>query len=234
MRRALAACVSLLLLALPAADARAAELVFGGGSADCSKLVCPPGVNCDILIRPACQRCTADASKSFVIKCEDGSCRSFGKMSCEAARAAVVPADPVPAECREAKINVDWVITHDEGAKRRYGSLRREGMSPIDAVLGAQAHNRSAQDTIRFCAGWVSSYLASKGMGSGGESPAPGRPARTSPASCRVDAAEGCGGCEITCPEGNAVCRPGSGSLWGDPPRPTCNIQSSCRCYPSR
>lgn len=229
-------CAVAVMLGVAATCSWSAELVFGGGSADCSKLACPPGVNCDILIRPACQRCTADASKSFVIQCQDGSCRSFGAMTCEPARGggAAVPAEPVPPECREAKINVDWVITHDEGAKRRYGSLRREGMSPIDAVLGAQAHNPGAQDTIRFCAGWVSSYLASKGMGPGGESPAPGRPARTGPASCRVDATEGCAGCEITCPEGNAICRPGTGTLFGNPPRPYCNIQSSCRCVPAR
>jgi hypothetical protein len=220
-------------LSMLATPSLAAELVYGGGSADCSRLACPPGVNCDILIRPACQRCTADPGKSFVIECQDGSCRSFGKMTCEPARAAAaVPADPVPAECREAKINVDWVITHDEGAKRRYTSLRREGNSPIDAVLGAQAHNPSAQDTIRFCSGWVSSYLASRGMGSGGMG-APPQTQRT-PSSCSVDPTNGCARCAITCPEGNAVCHPGSGSMWGDPPRPTCNIQSTCRCYPSR
>ncbi|HEX7054100.1 MAG TPA: hypothetical protein VF211_09250 [Burkholderiales bacterium] len=219
-----------LLAALGTPPALAAELVFGGSPEDCARIACPPGVNCDILIRPACRRCVADPSKSFVIRCGDASCSSFGAMTCEAARPAP-SADAVPPECREAKINVDWVISRDAGARATYARLRAEGLSPIDAVIGAQGHNPHAQETLRLCAGWVSRYLAAQGMGSGGMSPAARTPGRA-PSSCSVAPKNGCAECSITCTVGQAVCKEGSGGYWEG--RLMCNIESSCRCYPSR
>ena len=64
-------------------------------------------------------------------------------------------------DCGEAKINIDWVIAKDSGAKNRYASFRANGQSPVDAVISAQAHNPHAQETIRDCYEWASNYLAS-------------------------------------------------------------------------
>lgn len=72
--------------------------------------------------------------------------------------------DRVPPGCREAKINIDWVLFKDAGAKGTYQAYRRRGESPVDAVISAQGHDPHAQQTIRDCYGWAQAYIASKGF----------------------------------------------------------------------
>ncbi len=70
-------------------------------------------------------------------------------------------------ECKgEAKINIDWIFA-DDGARARFGQLRRAGKSPLDAAIGAQAHNPKVQKLLQRCTVWVSEYLQS--LGSGGQ-----------------------------------------------------------------
>lgn len=65
--------------------------------------------------------------------------------------------------CRRdiAKINIDWVFS-DAGAKATYARNRRGGRTPYEAVLHAQGHNSSAQESIRACAGFATKYAAMK------------------------------------------------------------------------
>ena len=69
-----------------------------------------------------------------------------------------------PSGCNlaEAKINYVWVFA-DAGAKARFFSSRKQGLSPFDAILAAQAHNPNAQQTLRNCQSWVEAELANDG-----------------------------------------------------------------------
>jgi hypothetical protein len=64
-----------------------------------------------------------------------------------------------PCNQHEAKTNIDWVF-RDSGARQTYANGRGTGLSPFDAVLGAQGHNPHAQQTILNCRGWAQGYLA--------------------------------------------------------------------------
>lgn len=156
----------LVAAALVGAGAGAAELEFSGrGASSCAALKCPAGINCDAFVKPACERCVAGAGNRFVIRCADASCSSFAGMDC------VSP----PADCSEAKQNVDWVLVKDGPALNTYFSARRAGESPFEALLTAQGHNPNAQASIRRCRAWVEEYLASAHPGK--LEPPAGRPA---------------------------------------------------------
>jgi hypothetical protein len=70
-----------------------------------------------------------------------------------------------PSRCKldEAKANFNWVFS-DAGAKNSFAAARNRGLSPLDSVIQAQAHNPRAQQTLRDCAGWVEAQLAGKGV----------------------------------------------------------------------
>lgn len=61
---------------------------------------------------------------------------------------------------REAKINTDWVLSGDRGARGTYERNLKDGFTAFESVLAAQAHNRKAQDSIRRCQAFVERYLA--------------------------------------------------------------------------
>ena len=63
----------------------------------------------------------------------------------------------------EAKANFNWVFS-DDGAKNSFAAARNRGLSPLNSVIQAQAHNPRAQQTLRDCAGWVEAELAGKGV----------------------------------------------------------------------
>jgi hypothetical protein len=123
---------------------------------------------------------------------------------------------PVPAECVDAKKNVDWVIAGDSGARATYERLRREGASPIAAVIGAQGHNPSAQDSIRRCMGWAVSYLGGAGhRATGGAEGDAGRytaiywdPTTGIYGACLDTTAEGVGSCAAAKCQANASGHP--------------------------
>lgn len=135
--------------------AHSSEMIFGDPK-DCSKL------DRFAYVKAQCQSCTKSKASQFVVPCSDSNCSSFGQVRCE--RTATNP-----AQCEEAKINVDWVIARDAGAQQRYSSFRDRGQSPVDAVISAQAHNPHAQDTIRNCRAWAVDYLAGIGHSPAGE-----------------------------------------------------------------
>lgn len=60
----------------------------------------------------------------------------------------------------EAKVNIDWVLFRDGGARATYLSYRRRGQNPVDAIISAQGHNPHAQQTIRDCYAWAQNYVS--------------------------------------------------------------------------
>jgi len=66
--------------------------------------------------------------------------------------------------CEEAKINVDWVISGDAGARQSFNHALRQGLTPFLAVRSAQRHNRHAQETLDRCQDWVIAYLTELGF----------------------------------------------------------------------
>lgn len=121
-----------------------------------------------IYTKTQCHECIK-RSGNFVVPCIDSNCSGFGDPRCNIT-------ESTPTLCSEAKINVDWVIDRDPGAKQRYASFRGQGQSPVDAVISAQAHNPHAQDTIRRCRAWANKYLADLGLMSAGANTKPKRP----------------------------------------------------------
>ncbi len=63
------------------------------------------------------------------------------------------------AFCAEAKINIDWVLEQDSGARSTFSNAVRGGLSNFDAVVFAEHHNPHAQATIRGCR-YSSQYIA--------------------------------------------------------------------------
>jgi len=70
---------------------------------------------------------------------------------------------PEPSCSREAKINTDWVLSQDKGARLRFNQALSAGKSAFDALLTAQAHNPGAQKSLQSCQAWVETYLRGKG-----------------------------------------------------------------------
>lgn len=62
----------------------------------------------------------------------------------------------------EARLNIDWVMSHDAGARRTFMQAREGGLSCYDAVLAAQRHNSNAQSTIRACGPRSAGYINSQ------------------------------------------------------------------------
>lgn len=60
----------------------------------------------------------------------------------------------------EAKINIDWVLDKDVGARARYEKFRSDGQSAIQAIISAQAHNANAQNSIKRCRNWAVRYIS--------------------------------------------------------------------------
>lgn len=80
-----------------------------------------------------------------------------------------------PNGCEAAKENIEWAICRDFNARGTYNRARG-WKSPLDAVLYAQRHNRSAQASIRRCAWWAGPYAATLERTCG--RPAQAQPAR--------------------------------------------------------
>ncbi len=80
---------------------------------------------------------------------------------------------------QEAKINVDWVISVDRGAANTFQFNLGQGLTPVDAVLAAQAHNRNAQQSIVNCYAQVANYL-----GNGGPAVLPNQPLNGNDCKC--------------------------------------------------
>lgn len=72
------------------------------------------------------------------------------------------PAANAPVGCEEARVNIDWVLSRDRGARATFDQARRSGSPVLQALLIAQRHNPHAQGTIRRCAAWASSYAAAQ------------------------------------------------------------------------
>lgn len=145
-----AQCLVLILGAIVSPSLYSAELTSASPN-ECSKF------DRFIYTKTQCQVCMKQ-SGTFVVPCIDSNCSSYGDPLCKK------KGESNPALCNEAKINVDWVIDRDPGAKQRYASFRSRGQSPVDAVISAQAHNPHAQDTIRQCRAWANKYLADLGQ----------------------------------------------------------------------
>ncbi|HKP22945.1 MAG TPA: hypothetical protein VJV39_03725 [Dongiaceae bacterium] len=123
------------------------------------------------------------------------------------ASGASVSPPPTP-ECEEARIAIDWVFA-DAGATGTFARFREQGNSPMDSVIGAQAHNPHAQEMLRACAGWGANYLmavygdAVRGLT---------RPVvDVGPKTCEAHPSGLCyNGCQVSCPQGFAAyCEPG-------------------------
>jgi hypothetical protein len=98
---------------------------------------------------------------------------------------------PEPSCSRDAKINTDWVLSQDRGARLRFNQAIGAGKSAFDALLIAQGHNPGAQKSLLACQGWVESYLRRLGENRDG------RPAAAAPTP------EGCP-CISIIPTGNS------------------------------
>lgn len=126
---------------------------------------------------------------------------------------------PLSAECKEAKENADWVLFKDRSARGTYLQGRQRGLTPFDALLAAQGHNRNAQDSFRRCGAWLSQYVAGHDQGAGPQADLP---------RCSASAMGQCSGCERVCRPGErAICRPGV-SEYG--PIVRCSVPARCLC----
>lgn len=138
----------------------------------CLSLLLAPGVvhsqvsleQCRVEYNAAMKRCLGRVNDISAVAALIRKCRNLHDDKYQMCVTQASSGDARECNRDEAKINIDWVLFKDAGARATYNSFLQRGESSVDAVLSAQGHNPHAQQTIRNCRAWAKSYIGSKGF----------------------------------------------------------------------